>query len=68
MTMLSKLNYRVSLNENMDITDSISFYFNLRKAHYLRLRLKQRFSHKVGVFLFYFVLFCFFNQNPAIAN
>ena len=47
MKILSKLNYRVRLNENMDIADSISFYFNLRKAHYLRLRLKQRFSRKV---------------------
>ena len=34
MTILSKSNYRVRLNVNMNITDSISFYFNFVKGHY----------------------------------
>ena len=41
MTILSKSNYRVRLNVNMDIADSISFYFNFGKGYHFVLRLKQ---------------------------
>ena len=39
-TMLSKSNYRVRLNVNMNIADPISFYFNVRKGYYFILRVK----------------------------
>ena len=41
MTMLSKSNYHVRLNVNMDIADSISFYFNFGKGYHFVLWLKQ---------------------------
>ena len=41
MAILSKSNYRVRLNVNIDIADSISFYFNFGKGHHFVLRLKQ---------------------------
>ena len=50
MTISSKLNYRVRLNVNMDIADSISFYFNFGKGHYFVLRLKQHFFDKARFF------------------
>ena len=61
MTILSKSNYCVRLNVNTDIVDSISFYFNFGKGHYLVLRVKQHFFDKTR----------FFEQNkvnPAIVN
>ena len=50
MTILSKSNGRVRLNVNMDIADSISFYLNFGKSHYLVLRLKQHFFEKARFF------------------
>ena len=41
MTIFSKSNYRVRLNVNMDIADSISFYFNFGKGYHFVLWLKQ---------------------------
>ena len=38
MTTFSKLNYRLRLNVNMNIADSISLYFNFRKGHYVILK------------------------------
>ena len=34
MTVLSKSNYRLSVNENKNIADLISIYFNFEKDHY----------------------------------
>ena len=50
MTILSKSNYPVRLNVNMNIADSISFYFNFGKGHYLVFRLKQHFFDKARFF------------------
>ena len=47
MRILSKSNYRIRINVNMDIADSISFYFNLGNGNYFVLRLKQHFFDKV---------------------
>ena len=46
----SESNYRVRLNLNMDIADSISFYFNFAKGHYFVLRIKQHFLDKARFF------------------
>ena len=46
MTMLSKSNYRVKLNVNMNIADSILLYFNFRKGHYFFLEVKQHIFDK----------------------
>ena len=62
MTILTKLNYRVRLNVNMDIADSNTFYFNLRKGHYFGLRVKQHFFDKECFF------FLMNRINPAIVN
>ena len=51
MTILSKSNYQVRLNVNMDTTDSISFYFNFENGCYFVLRLKQHFLDKARFFL-----------------
>ena len=51
MKILSKSNYRVRLNVNMDITDSISFYFNFGNGCYFVLRLKLHFLDKARFFL-----------------
>ena len=48
MTILS--NYRVRLYVNIDIADSISFYFNFGKGHYFVPRLKQHFFDKARFF------------------
>ena len=61
MKILSKSNYRVRLNVNMDITDSISFYFNFGKDYHFVLRLKQHFFDKARFFLMNRV-------NPAIVD
>ena len=61
MKILSKSNYRVRLNVNMDIIDSISFYFNFGKDYYFVLRLKQHFFDKARFFLMNRV-------NPAIVD
>ena len=41
--VLSKSTYRVRLNVNMDIADSISSYFKIGKGCQFVLRLKQHF-------------------------
>ena len=51
MTISSKSNYRVRLNVDMDIADSISFYFNFGKGYHFVLRLKQHFFDKARFFL-----------------
>ena len=50
MTILSKSNYRVILNVNMNIHDSVSFYFNFGKGYHFVLRLKQHFFDKAQFF------------------
>ena len=61
MTTSSKSNYRVRLNVNMKIADSISFYFNFGKGHYLVLRVKQHILDKARIFQMN-------RENPAIIN
>ena len=61
MTILSKSNYRVRLNVNTDITDSISFYFNFWKGYHFVLRLLQHFFDKARLFKMNRV-------NPAIID
>ena len=51
MIILSKSNYRARLNVDMDIADSISFYFNFGKGYHFVLRLKQHFFDKARFFL-----------------
>ena len=59
MTILSKSNYRVRINVNMDIADSVSFYFNFGKGYHFVLRLKKHFK----------VRFFKMNRvNPAIVD
>ena len=55
MTTFSKSNYRVRLNVNMNITDSISFYFNFRKGHYVILKVNPHI----------FALKCYLSDEPA---
>ena len=61
MTILSKSNYRVRLNVNTDITDSILFYFNFWKGYHFVLRLLQHFFDKARLFKMNRV-------NPAIID
>ena len=61
MTISSKSNYRVRLGVNMNIADSISFYFNFGKGQYFVLRVKQHIFSKARFFQKYRV-------NPAIIN
>ena len=61
MTILSKSNYQVRLNVNMDTTDSISFYFNFENGCYFVLRLKRHSLDKARFFLMNRV-------NPAIVD
>ena len=61
MTISSKSNYRVRLNVNMNIADSIPFYFNFGKGHYFVLRVKQHIFGKAQIFQMNRV-------NPAIIN
>ena len=51
MTIVSKSNYRVRPSVNMDIADSISFYFNFGKGYHFFLRLKQHFFDKARFIL-----------------
>ena len=51
MTILSKSNYHVRLNVNMDIAHSISFNFNFGNGYYFVLRLKQHFFDEARFFL-----------------
>ena len=51
MTIVSKSNYRVRPNVNINIADSISFYFNFGKGYHFFLRLKQHFFDKARFFL-----------------
>ena len=46
----SKSNNRVRLNVNMNIADSISFYFNFGKSHYFLLMVKQHIFGKARIF------------------
>ena len=50
MTIVSKSNYRVRLNVNMDIADTISFYFSFGKGYHFVIRLKQHFFDKARFF------------------
>ena len=50
MTIVSKSNYRVRLNVNMDIADTISFYFSFGKGYHFAIRLKQHFFDKAHFF------------------
>ena len=50
MTILSKSIYRVRINVNMNIHDSVSFYFNFVKGYHFVLRLKQHFFDKAQFF------------------
>ena len=61
MTISSKSNYRVRLNVNMNIADSIPFYFNFGKGHYFVLRVKQHIFGKAQIFQIN-------RLNPAIIN
>ena len=61
MTIVSKSNYHVRLNVNMDIAHSISFYFNFGKGYHFALRLKQHFFDKARFFKMNRV-------NPAIVD
>ena len=61
MKISSKSNYRVRLNVNMNIADSIPFYFNFGKGHYFVLRVKQHIFGKAQIFQMNRV-------NPAIIN
>ena len=56
-----KSNNRVRLNADMDIADSISFYFNFQKGYYFVLGLKQHFVDKARFFKMNRV-------NPAIVD
>ena len=61
MTIFPKSNYRVGLNLNMNIADSISFYFNIEKGHYFVHRVTQHILDKAQFFKINWV-------NPAIVN
>ena len=61
LTILTKSNYCLKLNVNMDIADSISFYFNFGKGHYFVLEVKQQLFDKARFFLMNRV-------NPAIVD
>ena len=61
MTISSKSNNRVRLNVNINIADSIPFYFNFGKGHYFVLRVKQHIFGKAQIFQMNRV-------NPAIIN
>ena len=50
MTILSKSNYCVRLNVNLNIADSISFYFNFGKGRYFVLKVKQYIFDKARFF------------------
>ena len=52
MTIFLKIksNYRVRLNVNIDIADSISFYFKFSKGYYYVLRVKQHIFDKTRFF------------------
>ena len=57
MTISSKSNYRV----NMNIADSVPFYFNFGKGYYFVLMVKQHIFGKAQIFQMNRV-------NPAIIN
>ena len=60
-TILSKSNYRVRPNVNMDTADSISLNFNFGNGYYLLLRVKQQILDEARFFKIN-------NVKPAIAN
>ena len=51
MTMLSKSNYRVRLNANKNIADSISLHFNFGERLHFVLRVKQQIFNRARFFL-----------------
>ena len=61
MTISSKSNNRVRLNVNINIADSIPFYFNFGKGYYFVLRVKKHIFGKAQIFQMDRV-------NPAIIN
>ena len=61
MTILSKSNYRVRLNVNMNIADSVSLYFNFGNGYHFVLRVKQQIFDKARFFFMN-------NLNHAIAK
>ena len=50
MTISSKSNYQVRFNADINIANSISFYFNFREGHYFLLRVKQHIFDKAVFF------------------
>ena len=61
MTILSKSNYCIRLNVNINIADSISFHFNFGKGHFFVLMVNQHLFNKTPFFKMKRV-------NPAIVN
>ena len=50
MKIFSKSNYHVRLNVNMNITDSISLYFNFGNGYHFILGVKLQIFDKAGFF------------------
>ena len=50
MTIVSKSDYRVRLNVNMDIANTISYYFSFGKGYHFAIRLKQHSFDKAQFF------------------
>ena len=61
MTILSKSNYRVRLDVNMELADSFPIYFNFGKGYHFVLRQNNTSSTKPKFFLMNIV-------NPAIVD
>ena len=59
MTILSKSNYRVRLNVNMNIADSISFYFNFGKGGSFYRRVLEEYQQPCMKNFQHLKLFCF---------
>ena len=59
MTILSKSNYRVRLNVNMNIADSISFYFNFGKGGSFYRRVLEDYQQPCRKNFQHLKLFCF---------
>ena len=59
MTILSKSNYRVRLNVNMNIADSISFYFNFGKGCSFYRRVLEEYQQPCRKNFQHLKLFCF---------
>ena len=61
-SLSSKSNYRVILDVNMNIADSISSYFNFGRGYHFVLRVKQQIFDRARIF------FVINNLKHAIAN